>query len=485
MPSDLTHPTSATTADTRSHLPFDAFATRVLYVVSWALAAISTTQDDFWWLLRAGQDIWHTGHVPLTDHYSHTAQGRYWSNHEWLWEATAYAFHRVGGMPLISAWTGAVAATTLWLMRRATRATGYLVPLVLGASMVLLSVSWTHRPQMTSMLFFALTVLLLIREQYVSIPLVFLVWANLHAQVVIGGLLMGAALMAALVEALLNRTGQSLRRARQIVMCTAASAVATLATPLGPRLWTYVLSANGRPGQDRIAEWATAFHPLISNALFWALLTVVVVLAARRFDRIRPWEARVPALATLAMAPMAILAVRNIPFFMVAAAPLLLTLLASRDTPIVGSVERWRAGLATIGAVAATLVALVWVVQPSKLAWQPVSNELAAELRACPGPLYNEYNNGAALIWWVPQVKVFADNRQDPYPADVIMASAGLDASTYPAVFRQYRIQCAYVPRSDALVPALRSDGWTPTYEDSASVVLVPPISPRATSATE
>ena len=463
---------------------FDEFANRALYVVAFGLGAISATQIDLWWLLRAGKDIWHHGQVPLTDQYSHTADGRYWSNHEWLWEAIAYPLHEVGGMPLLSAWTGLTVALTLWLMRRTTTATGYVVPVVLGTSMLLLSISWTTRPQVTSMLLFALTVRLLVAERYAWIPLVFLVWANLHAQVVMGGVILAVALAVASIESVRRRTDASASRTRRLVLATSASAVATLITPLGPRLWTYVLSANGRPGQAQIAEWATAFHPLVSNFLFWALLAAAGLLVVPRPDRLRSWENRVPALATLAMAPLAALAVRNIPFFVVAAAPLLLTLLDSRGRRPVSTVTRWRPALVATAAAAGATVAAVWIAQPPKLAWRPVPPELAATLRACPGPLYNDYNTGAALIWWVPDVRVFADNRQDPYPADVIEASAGLDDHTYRRVFARYDIGCAYLVRSDPLRTLLQDAHWTATYEDSTSVVLVPP-EPRATSATE
>ena len=177
MSSDLEAATrGADRTAARGTMRFDRFATGVLYVVAFALGAVSRAQDDLWWLLRAGSDIWRTGHVSLVERYSFTADGRYWSNHEWLWEAVAYALHHVGGMPLLSAWTGATVLATVWVVRRSTTASGYVVPLVLGAALPLMSVSWTTRPQVTSMLLFAVMVLLLIRERYAWIPPLFLLW---------------------------------------------------------------------------------------------------------------------------------------------------------------------------------------------------------------------------------------------------------------------------------------------------------------------
>jgi len=65
-------------------------AVGLLFSVAGILACMAPVQSDTWWLLRAGQDIWSTGTVPLADAYSHTAVGRHWWNHEWLTEALFY-----------------------------------------------------------------------------------------------------------------------------------------------------------------------------------------------------------------------------------------------------------------------------------------------------------------------------------------------------------------------------------------------------------
>jgi hypothetical protein len=300
-----------------------------------------------------------------------------------------------------------------------------------------------------------------------------------------GGVVLALAWATAVVGHLGARTAESRTRALHLTGALVLSALATLCTPLGVRLWSYVLGANGRPGQERIAEWATAFHLLISNLMFWGILALALVMAVRRRDRLASWQARVPLVATLAMAPFAILAVRNIPFFTVAVIPLMMTLLEFRARSPIGYVARWRLGLTAMAAVTGALVALVWVAAPPRLAWRPVPPALAEALRSCPGPLYNNYNEGAALTWWVPEVKVFVDNRQDPYPADVIDASGDLGQADYPEVFEKYDIACAYVPRGAPLADALHQDGWRDTYEDDRSVVLVPGSTPLATSDSE
>src|SRR5690349_20475722 len=123
-------------------MPFDRFATLVAYIVVFALAALSRAQSDLWWLLRAGQDFWQTGTVTLTETYSHTANGSFWPNQEWLWEAIAFALYHLGGMPLLMAAVALIVTGTVVLMRRTSPATGYIVPLTFLLAVPLLYPGW-------------------------------------------------------------------------------------------------------------------------------------------------------------------------------------------------------------------------------------------------------------------------------------------------------------------------------------------------------
>ena len=461
---------------------FDVFATRVFQVVAAALAATSVVQPDFWWLLRAGKDIWRTGDVPLTDHYSYTAAGLDWPNHEWLWEATAYALHHVGGMPLVALMVAATVSVTLWALLRLTEARGYVVPLVLVLVVPVISVSWTMRPQVTSLMLFAVTMLLLARERYVVIPPLFLLWANVHAQVVMGGVLLTVATLVAGGRWLVTRDRDDRSRVLRLALTTAVAAAATLANPLGTGLWSYVLDANGRPGQDQIAEWHNAFVINPPVVWFWAVVVVAIVGCIARRHRLGGWTEQVALAAALGMAPLAVLAVRNIPFFVVAVTPLLWTVLEFSGGTRPSTVRRAGGKLVAVGVVAAAGVIAAWTFASDALDWRPVPDRLASAVEACPAHLFNGYANGAALIWWVPDVKVFVDNRQDPYPAEVIDTLFEIDEANYRGIFDEYDIDCALLAHGNRLGARLDSDGWTQVYADEDVSFWV---APRATTASE
>jgi hypothetical protein len=284
----------------------------------------------------------------------------------------------------------------------------------------------------------------------------------------------------------------SRERTRRLLWTLLLSAAATLVNPLGPGLWLYVLRANGRPGQAQITEWASAFELLDSGVLtwtavaaaYWLLLAASIALWVRRRRRLDSWDRRVPVYATVAMAPLAALAVRNVPYFVIAVLPLLMTLGEFRTAQEIGRVRRHRPALAAVAVLTLLTTGLVWARPPSTLGWHPVDAALARALRSCPGPLYNTYDSGAALIWWVPSVKVFVDNRQDPYPKDVIDPAFELSTDDYPSVFTRFDVRCALLGKGSDLVPALERAGWAKTYAGGGSVVLALEP-PRAIEATE
>ena len=68
----------------------------LLLIVFAAAAALMPAQSDTFWHLRAGADIWRTGHVPRVDSYSHTFPGAPWPDHEWLAQALMFGLHHLG-----------------------------------------------------------------------------------------------------------------------------------------------------------------------------------------------------------------------------------------------------------------------------------------------------------------------------------------------------------------------------------------------------
>ena len=465
---------------TIASVSFPLFARRLILLVCTVVAAcVTTAAGDTWWALRAGRDIWHDHTISLTDRYSYTAAGDHWPDHEWLWQAVIYPLHVLGAMPLLTVCTALLAGGTL-AFSTAVRTVRRTDLLVLVLAVPALSASWTLRPQMVSMLCFAL-ILWLIRERrwWWCVPLM-LIWANAHGGVVFGGIALGSACVAA---ALLRAHRSALP---PLIAVTVLGAIATLLTPLGTELWHYVLTSGSRPFQERINEWKPAYQGLtFYSGAFWAWVVAVVVLVAftavRRRTLLTTWPVAVSLVATTVTLPLAIDAKRNMTMFVVAAIPLVVHLLRPamprvRPRDAVPYARPLLAGAAVAGAAAMTLT---YLAAPSGLGWRPMGRAVQQAVEACPGHVYTTYDSGAYLIWFTPQVKVFADNRQDPYSAQILDLSLLTHDSAYVDTFRTYDVRCAaLLSWNVGTIETLRHDGWTTALSDDGWLVLTAPRDP-------
>jgi len=85
----------------RRGLSFHQMMVGLLFGAIAIFACTMPAQGDTYWHLRAGQEIWQSWRVPLDEHYSYTAAGGYWPDHEWLWQLFSYGLYRLGGMPAL------------------------------------------------------------------------------------------------------------------------------------------------------------------------------------------------------------------------------------------------------------------------------------------------------------------------------------------------------------------------------------------------
>jgi hypothetical protein len=464
-------------------LTFDRFMIGLLFVAVVLTACLMPAQSDTYWHLRAGQDIWRTHHVPLVERYSFTANGRFWPNHEWLWQAASYGLYRAGGMPLL---TGAAAlvvtsafaiACRLMVGRALTRFLLLVLGVPIGACV------WALRPQIVSLALLAALVMLLAHERYRWLPLLFVLWANVHGAVALGGAILAAAAVVAVVRA---RSGapEDRRRAWTLAALTPVCAAATAVTPLGPRLWPFILESMGHSRQTMIAEWLPAYARVGPVEIaFWVLAPAFVYLLVRRWRSLRSWSDLVIVVAAVVVLPLAVRAVRNVPPFLLLAMPAASRLLGAdfRLGPAADptAAEHPRLNAALLGGLAlagVAVIAFAWVTRLPMLGWRPLSSGVIEAVRACPGPLLNRYNEGGFLIWFVPERPVFVDSRQDPYPHDFIMEAgeATRDGRPRPLIER-WGLRCALLPKDSATIAPLGAEGWRTTFADDQFVVLAAP----------
>ena len=265
------------------------FLAVALPVLGALLAPLSAV--DLAYHLRAGAQFLDTGVIPTTDTFTFTAGGQPWVNQQWGAQALLSAVYRVGGwtgLAIVRAvLVGAVAGLVFVTVRRQGVAVRPAAWLTL-ATFVLSSVAMALRPQLIGMVLFALVLLLVVERRrhprlLWAIPVVTLLWANLHGSFFLAPAALGLAWLVDIHD-----------RARQrhaTLAVAAASAVAACVNPFGPSVWIYAAGLSTNPTVTELAtEWQPTSLRSPAGVAFFASALLVAAALARR-GRPTPWPA--------------------------------------------------------------------------------------------------------------------------------------------------------------------------------------------------
>ena len=431
---------------------------------------------DTFWSLRAGQDLFHLRDIWL-NRYSFEASNVYWPNHEWLWEGILYALywlgHRTFLIPIIVnsvlwAFTFCLSLPSEKMLATLgkRRSYGDLCFLIVAA-VLFEGIFDSIRAETTSFFFLALYIYLVRRDRYKAIPFLTLLWANLHAQVFTGIMVLGMALLMTFIV----KDGRELWRRKKVLTTLLWSLGATLCTPLTYRLWLYILnSLLHKPGSG-IEE----YQPFWVSTFLSTSVMILVVLSAYSIRRISTKHKADWSL--MGMLPMVAIfffmscsAIRSTPLFLVAILPyFMLSVSAPQSLKFKNDLGPRLGPLAYISFAALALFMGLRVL-PSNV--HISDNQMTPRdvqvFYSCKGAELNDYNDGGFLIWYAPKRKVFFDNRYDPYPASIRNTiSDSFTRGDFINLVHKYNFQCAFLdsPYSSGYI-TLRSLGWRQTYYD-------------------
>jgi hypothetical protein len=474
-----------------------------------AMALRPSFDTDTWWHLRAGQWIVDNREVPKTDPFSHTMQGGPWAYPGWLAQVVMLGFFRLGGLQgltLFTAFLVAIGLAFLWSLLDGA--------LLLRAAVLLLAaatsaVYWAARPHVAS---FALAAFFLWalegrrggrRPKLIwLLPLAMALWTNVHGGFVIGFLLTLMYLAGTVVDMFLTpllRRGllvESWRRHRSDVVALVAvfllSLLAAGINPHGLAILLYPIKTLSIPVlQANIQEWQSPdFQQANLLPFLVMLLTLIVALGASGRA-----ASATELIAVGGSTAIALLAVRNVPFFALAAAPVISRQAsAALETIVHGltvpAAEPWRGRRLLHGFAGAILIlaCLGWAaVQLSAKRSQdhlqslvPLGAFEALKGARPPGQLFNDYNWGGYALWDLyPSYPTFVDGRTDIFPPRIFEDYIRLwnGRGGWEALLDQYGIGIVLLPPQAPLTEVLERAGWDEMYRDRTSVILLRPPS--------
>jgi hypothetical protein len=288
------------------------------------------------WHIRNGELMLQTHSITRVDPFSATVGGQPWYAWEWLYDVMIALVHHVSGLNGVVFFTAAVmAATFVLVFRLAMRHGGnlpitfFLLVLSLGAS----AVHFLARPHVLSWLLTVIWFELLDsagtgadaarNRQLFWLPVLMLLWVNLHGGFVLGFALLGAYFVGGSIEYFTapdNRDaiGRCLKRLGLVGLL---SLLATFVNPYGYKLHLHIYQyLSDRFLMNHVGEFLSPDFHGVAQQCFAALLLVTIAALASARRKPRP----VQLLVILLAAYSGLYASRNLPV-----SSLLLTLIVA------------------------------------------------------------------------------------------------------------------------------------------------------------
>lgn len=245
---------------------------------------------DLGWHLAAGDLIRQQGHLPLHDPWSFTATGQRWINLSWLWDVLAsmvYQYAHFEGLVILTIACGAAIAGWLTYITLKAGASPISVCIAVVSACLLYpsfsafpNIYLAASPNIATMLFslvFFGTCLTPSRRLFL-LPLVMVLWVNLHGGFMLGLFFIGFFALAALLKRDLNTFILFL-----IAGCGCLAA--TLVNPLGLHVYQGVADTLGNSVQAQITEWRPYYEnfyfPYSLPGLLYAALFAILELRYR------------------------------------------------------------------------------------------------------------------------------------------------------------------------------------------------------------
>lgn len=461
---------------------------------------------DTGWHIRTGDWILQHGAVPKIDLFSFTKPHQSWFAWEWGWDVVFASIHRnagLGGVVFVTILLlSFVSALLFRLIRR------YSDSDVLAFALTVLAicgsiVHWLARPHLVSWLFVLVFSHVILSAEagktrgLYALPALMCIWVNFHGGFFVGIVLLVTAALGEILGGILQ--AEPLKRvvssALPFAISTLLCTLATLVNPYGWRLHQHILSyLRDSKLLDNIGEYQSiSFHhgPAVffECMLLLGIASLVWCIANGKLGA---------ALSILLWAHLALVSGRNIPFYLLIAAPPIACMLKdalarvgklpalaridSACSEIAGEfrplerIDRWH----PVSAMGIVVVALLLSSNRPALASQ--FNPKSFPVTAVPKLEHMQFSRLFTYDQWAdyliyrryPSQKVFMDGRSDFYGSDFVTEYQHIASARYDceALLKRYGIDAVLIRPDEALATVLKqSRDWVLLFDDGKAAI--------------
>lgn len=490
----------------------EKFMLVITLLLVFIIAARTPLDSDLWWHLRSGEETIKARTPLLSDGFSYTKLGSDWINHSWLSQVILYLVFIWGeylGLSLYVSILAVVSMLFVWLQLDNRGVIGAFIT-ILGS--IVASVVWSPRPQITSLVLFAIVSYLLflykwrgIDRLWLLIP-IFVLWSNLHGGFPLGFMLVGLIILGEGLNKILNIQGPeqlSRRKIIRLMIWIGFSAFAVLLNPNGFSTWIIPFKTVGVEAlQNLVSEWASPdFHQPIQQLLLLLLFLIITAIGLSR-KRVDGTD----LLILLWFAYLAFIARRNFGPFAIVAIPILSRqILRVRTAKVAKTVKSesksfmtrirkfiqtsstsrisdkkqmiinllFIAFLGLIGFLKIFIVTYPALVDRYLMEQVPLNAINWIENNQPDGNLFSEYNWGGYLIWHLRDYPVFVDGRTDLFGDEIlgewIIVTQAEDG--WEHILEKWDVNMVLLGPNRVITKMLAFYGWAEEFADENSII--------------
>jgi hypothetical protein len=467
---------------------------------------------DLWGHLAYGRWIQSARQLPLTEPFLPLAEGVPVVDTAWLAQLGLFAGWTHWGPAGLQFMHALLVAGCFVLLVRNVYAKTRSAPFALLALTVFGLLCWAQfeilRPQSAGVLCFSMLAAILAGRRWrmanwILVPAIFVLWANVHGSFVMGLLLLALGCSGRSLDLLLRgRTLRSVARdrtVRRLFLLTELAAAAALLNPYGFKLYAEVFALTGNPNLRDLIEWDALHVRTLQGQL--ALLAALALAILYRASPRRVPSAEV--LALVATGALTLWSARMIVWF----APLAAACLAwnahaawRARRPLAAAAPP--AGKWSIVALGAAWISFAFTpfghfvlhgkqADLAKVVSRQTPVAAVEYLRQHPpsGLIFNLFEWGDYLLWaGPPGAKVFVNSHAHLVPAEVwndYMTVIGQSAG-FSEVLDRYGVQAVFLDKQlhKSVLDRFRDrEGWRWAYDDAVASIYV--RAPRAEAARQ
>ena len=418
------------------------FALSFLLILVAAIAFVSRTtvrDPDIWWHLTTGDWIVQHHAVPYIGIFSRTAASRPWIAYSWGYEVLmsfAYSWFGLIGFAMFGILlTMAVTFALFWMLHRLSRSFWVAWLLALVGSFAFLF-SLMPRPVFVTMILFAVVLTFLLEAQRTGrmrllwwLPLVFVLWANIHIQFIYGLAVLGLFMGINLVQRVASRIGIEPEFVQAptlplsgLIGVLFACFAATFFGPYTYHLYHVVAAYSGSHVPYSTIQELSSFNFKTFTHYVLLLLAPAAYFAVGWRKKLDPFKLALLIVTSV----IAFRTQRDAWFLGITAAAFIADLGTGESAGAEESAPAPALKLPEFAAVGVFLAIMLYLVAGNTgfntrdldraiSREYPVNAINFVRQNSFPGPLYNNLDWGGFLIWYMPQYPVAVDGRNDLY----------------------------------------------------------------------